>query len=74
MSWFCPAPGLSDKVHNTLQNFVDSCSSEAAAVADCLNTIASNGGDQATDEYLIGCAEEIRDWAQDFINTVHTQK
>jgi hypothetical protein len=43
-------------------------SSEATAVSDCLREIASNGGGQAEDEHLVSCAEEIRNWAQCFID------
>ena len=67
MSWFCVASGMSDNAKDILRDMVTACSSEASAVAECLNTIAENGEEQASDTFLIGCAEEIRDWAQEFI-------
>lgn len=44
--------------------------SQSRAVADCLNTIADNGDDSATDPYLISCAEEIRDAATAVIDAL----
>jgi hypothetical protein len=50
---------------------LDSCgSSEAAAVAECLGTIAENDEEQAQDEYLAGCAAEIAGYALRFITDV----
>jgi len=68
MSWCTPADVLSPNAKQVLTDMASNGSSEAAAVADCLNTIASNGEEQATDRYLVGCAEEIRDYAIRFIN------
>lgn len=59
MGWFNPSDELSAKAEHTLRGLADSGSSEAATVADCLNTIADNGDEQAEDEYLAGCAEQI---------------
>jgi hypothetical protein len=74
MGWFNPAEDLSDKAREALQGLADSCSSEAAGVADTLNTIAENGEEQATDEHLVGCAEEIRDYAVSFIQEVRGEE
>lgn len=74
MTWFHPADDLSDKAEAELKSLADLGSSEAAAVADCLNTIAENGDYQAEDKYLVGCAGEIRDYAQRFIKEVRPGK
>lgn len=58
---------MTGKCNEILDEMENSGSSESLAVADCLRTIASNGGEQGYDKYLIGCAEEIRDAAQGFI-------
>lgn len=70
MGWFDPAEGLSDKAREVLERLANSGSSEAAGVADCLNTIASNGDAQEEDYYLLGCAEEIVEAANAFITEV----
>ncbi len=70
MSWFNPAKELSDKTREALKIMAESGSSEAAGVADILNTIAENGGEQTSDEYLIACAEEVKDAVQAFINAM----
>lgn len=62
-----PHEGLSEKATEVIEGMFSSGSSEQWAVADCLNTIAGNGDEQETDEHLIGCAEEIRDAANYFI-------
>lgn len=67
---FDTSENLSAKAAEELQELGDSGDSQAFAVADCLNTIAENGGDQSTDEYLIGCAQEIITAAQRFIDEV----
>lgn len=74
MGWFTPADGLSDKAQAALQRLADCGSSEAAGVADTLNTIAENGDGQETDEHLVGCAEEIRDYAVSFIQEVRGEE
>lgn len=67
---FHTSENLSAKVAEVIQELGDSGDSQAFAVADCLNTIAENGGDQSTNEYLIGCAQEIITAAQRFISEV----
>jgi hypothetical protein len=67
MSWFTPAPGLSDKARGLLKDMANSGESETSGVAEILNTIASNGEGQEKDEHLLTCAEEIRDAVQAFI-------
>jgi hypothetical protein len=55
-----------------LTRMSQSGSSEAEAVAECLNTIAENGEGSETDEHLVACAQEIIDWAQSFIDEVRS--
>jgi len=64
------ADELSDKASLKLTEMLDSYDAQQLIVAEGLNTIASNGAEQATDEFLIGCAEEIIAAAQDFIHTM----
>lgn len=61
---------VDDRVYLVLSQMEDSGQSEMAGVADVLNGIASNGGNQAVTSYLIGCAEEIIAAAQGFIDDV----
>ena len=61
---------LSAKAAAVIQELGDSGDSQAFAVADCLNSIAENGGSQSADEYLIGCAKEIIAAARRFIEEV----
>lgn len=70
MSWFTPAEGLSQKALESLKGLADSGSSEYSGVADTLNTIAENSDEQASDEHLIGCAEQIIEAARGFIKDV----
>jgi len=53
-----------------LRDLASCGSSEALAVADCLQTIAENGDEQAETSYLVGCAEEIVCYALHFIERV----
>ncbi len=55
---------MSKKMEKVLEQLESSCTSEGNAVADCLRTIAANGGDMATDKHLLACAQEIGDWAR----------
>lgn len=54
---------LSERAKAVINELFNSGSSEAHAVADCLNTIAENGDDgelnQASDEYIVTCAKQI---------------
>jgi len=70
MGWYHPAPGLSDKAKAVFKELVSSCSSEAAGVVECLNTIAENGEDQATDAFLADCAFAMRDFCQRVVNAL----
>ncbi len=65
---------MNAKCREHLESLISSCSSEALAVGDCLKTIAENGGEQAQVSYLVDCAENIRDAAQDFINTFKSKE
>lgn len=67
---FDTSENLSAKVAEVIQELGDAGDSQAWAVADCLNTIAENGGIQSTDGHLIVCAEEIIKAAQRFIDEV----
>lgn len=67
MSWFNPARHLSRKAKRVLEGMTAASSSETNAVVDCLNTIAENGAEYATDESLVGNAEEILGAAREFI-------
>ena len=71
---FTPAPECSPKVRNALHELWRSDTSEGKAVAECLNDIASNGDEQATDACFLTCAEEIRDWANTFIDKIRERK
>jgi len=70
MGWFTAAPELSDKASEVLTQLAESGQSESIDVADCLNTIAENGEEQAADEYLVGCAEEMIEAAQAVITAL----
>jgi len=59
---------LSEKAREALKEMESSCASEALCIVDCLNTIAENGSESASDEFLVARAKEIRGWADHFIN------
>jgi hypothetical protein len=63
-----PADGLSDAAKEILVGMAESGSAEGAGVACLLNGIALNSEEQAGDDHLLGCATEIRDWVQSFID------
>ena len=63
MSNLTPAAGLSAAAATVICQLAESGQSESYAVADCLNTIAENGGDSATDEHLLACVDELIDAA-----------
>lgn len=70
MSWSTSSKHMSSRAKKALKS-LDSCgSSEASAVCDCLTTIAENDMEQAQDDYLAGCAEEIAGYALRFIKEV----
>ncbi|MCL4296221.1 MAG: hypothetical protein KJ077_10855 [Anaerolineae bacterium] len=62
--------GVSSLVAAILNEMEDSGSSETMGVADILRTIASNGEGQEADDFLVGCAQEIIEAAQYFIDRV----
>jgi hypothetical protein len=69
------ANGVSGKAADLLREMDSSCTSEGSGVADILNTIASNGGEMASDEHLVSCAGEIEDWARHFLKGMgHTDE
>lgn len=59
MSNLTPAAGLSVAAADVIRELADSGQSEAYAVAECLNTIAENGEESATDAHLAACADEL---------------
>lgn len=71
MSHYDLAPDLSTNAQQVLTTLLESGDSQAVGVADCLNTIAENGPDSASDHSLTACAKEIKDWADWVINELH---
>ncbi len=65
-----PSAGCSADAHAILTHLFQSGQSEDYGVADILNTIASNDGDLATDDHLVGSAEQIIEAALAFIVAV----
>jgi len=65
---------MTQKFKRLLEQMQESCDSQQLAVSDCLLTIAENGEGSEEDEFLIGCAEEIRDAAQYVIDTMTKKK
>lgn len=61
---------ISPRLRETLASLFESGSSEAYAVADCLNMIAMNGEDSTTDAFLLCCAEELQHHAQTVIDVL----
>jgi hypothetical protein len=61
---------LDSKLAEIIQEMLDSGDSQQYAVADCLNTIASNGEGQETPGFIVISAEEIRSAAESFIKRV----
>lgn len=59
---------MTKKLQAILEELEDSGTSESLAVADCLLSIAENGEESDEDEFLLGCAEEIRNSAQSVID------
>jgi hypothetical protein len=52
-------PPLSPAARQALRELEDQGSSEAAAVADCLRSVAANVPEEDPDAYLAACAQEI---------------
>jgi hypothetical protein len=68
---------MSPKMKKILKTLNESSQSEAIAIADCLSTIAENDQDDeevrmGSDEFLLGCAEELRDWASYVVKELQT--
>lgn len=61
---------MTKKFVRLLDEMQESGDSQQLAVSDCLLGIAENGEESEEDEFLIGCAEEIRDAAQYVIDTM----
>ena len=64
------ADGVESKTGEVLTSLANSGSTEAIAVAACLNGIAENGEGQESTDFLVGCAQEIVDAALGFIKRV----
>lgn len=60
---------LSRKANMALRVMFNAQQSEANAVAECLNDIATDGGNigEVSDEFMLIVAEEIKGWAEYFI-------
>lgn len=65
-----PEGELDPTVERVLSELENSYASEQMGVADILRTIAGNGDGQEDPEFLLICAEEIRDAADYFIREV----
>jgi hypothetical protein len=63
MSHEALSDNLSPNAKAILDQLFNVGDSQSLAVAECLNTIAENGEDSASDGYLVVCAQEIRDAA-----------
>lgn len=50
---------ISEHLEALLQELEKSGASQKLGVADCLRTIASNGGEQETDEFIAACADAM---------------
>ena len=50
---------MKKQIARLLKEMEDSGQSETSGVADILSTIAENGGEMETKEFLVGCAQEI---------------
>lgn len=59
---------LSERLRSILEEMKKSGQSEARYVADAMEEIASNGDDMATDEDILSCAKEMKDWCDIVIN------
>lgn len=70
MSNLDPARHLSAAAALELKTLADCGSSEAYCLADCLNTIAGNSEEQASDEHLSACAEELLGYALGFLGQI----
>jgi hypothetical protein len=67
---FDVSENVSKRAAKVLKELGDSCTSEGSGVADILNSIASNGGELATNKHLICCAEQIMEAAERFIHAL----
>jgi len=65
---------MTKKLQDILEGMEESGSSEQLGVADCLKTIAENGGEQATDRHILCCAGEMRDAAQSILDQMKRRK
>ncbi len=65
---------LSAKADNILTHLEESGDSQAAAVGECLRTIAENGEGQDRDKYLADCADEIASWATQAAKNLRSKK
>lgn len=62
---------LSRKARCLLRHLTNQSCAEATAIAEYLNDAIEDGpDDQEPDEFLVVCAEELRDWAQLVIDTL----
>lgn len=54
---------LSPQAKAILEQLFNAGDSQSLAVAECLNNIAANDEESASDAFLVVCAQEIRDAA-----------
>jgi len=64
------ATEISPELRELFEEIQSSGQSESIGVVEILDTIASNGGDQATAEFIQACAQEVRDAAQAVLDRI----
>ena len=68
------SPYLSKKAAALIDELIESGDSQSLAVGECLDTIAGNDEESATDEFLLVCAEEIKTAAEYAISVLRKGK
>lgn len=61
---------VSPKARKLLRILLDQSETAATTLATMLCTMAENGGNQATDQYLVDEAWEISSWANNFVRAM----
>lgn len=64
------ATEISPELRELFEEIQSSGQSECIGVVEILDTIASNGGDQAAAEFIQACAQEVRDAAQAILDRI----
>lgn len=65
---------LSKRAKAIIEQLIESGDSQALAVGECLQTIAENGYEQSSNQFLIGCAQEIIAASQRFIDALRPRR